>query len=474
MNLYNKYRPQTFSDVVAHEVVMKAINTQLVSDKFSHAYIMAGQRGTGKTTTAKLMARYLACENPSSGEPCNNCSSCKAALDGAHPDIFEIDGASNNGVANIRDIKTELAYPPIQSKYKVYIIDEVHMLSINAFNALLTTIEEPNANVVFIFATTEIHKIPATIRSRCQIFTFAQIDVHSITNRLMTVAEKESIGLVEDAAKLIAENADGSIRDALSILSQVSHNKIVTDSVVLESLGLIDNKVTEEFINTLLSKNVSKIMTGYNQILAMGKTISQLIESIIKYLASEISKGNNVEVYSDVLTSLLQFRREVSKENNVKLLFNLFIVEYATKNKVIEDVRNVNVEAEPSRYDDIIRRIEIIEGFLRTAFNRKSRKVNNSVVEESSTPIVNEVVEQNLTKKEPVNCEVEVKEEITEEVTEEVKEEIKEIAKKSMETAKNKKLAEIERLDAVSEKISTKQKGSSIDDMLSKLKAFSF
>lgn len=234
--LYRKYRPQTFSDVVGQEHITDTLRNELSSGKISHAYLFTGTRGTGKTTCAKILARAVNCTEPQNGEPCGKCELCLAAAADELTDIVEIDAASNNGVDSIRELREQVSFPPAAGKYRVYIIDEVHMLSISAFNALLKTLEEPPAHVVFILATTEVHKLPATILSRCQRFDFRRIDPEKISSRLQTVAANEGFTVTDDAATLIAAAADGGMRDALSILDLCASNSREIDENVVENV----------------------------------------------------------------------------------------------------------------------------------------------------------------------------------------------------------------------------------------------
>ncbi|MBP3697511.1 MAG: DNA polymerase III subunit gamma/tau [Clostridia bacterium] len=231
--LYRKWRPKSFSDVYGQPHVTRTLQSQLESGRISHAYLFTGSRGTGKTTCAKILSKAVNCLNPVDGNPCNECEICKGIENGSILDVIEIDAASNNGVDNIRDLREEANFTPVNAKYRVYIIDEVHMLSIGAFNALLKTLEEPPSHVIFILATTEIHKLPATILSRCQRFDFKRISPEDITARLVYVAEKENVTLTENAAALIARIADGGMRDALSLLDRcfAMGNNIDEDSV---------------------------------------------------------------------------------------------------------------------------------------------------------------------------------------------------------------------------------------------------
>lgn len=399
MSLYNKFRPQTFRDVVAHEVVMTALQSQLKENRISHAYIMTGQRGTGKTTTAKLLSKYLVCHHNINGEPCNTCEACTKASKGIHEDIYEIDGASNNSVDDVREIIKALSYPPIAGQYKIYVIDEVHMLSNAAFNALLTTIESPPKHVIFIFATTEFHKIPATIRSRCQIFTFNQIDQTLIAERLMYVSAKEHINLELSGAKLIARNADGSMRDALSILEQLSHNIVISATEVNEALGLIDQSYTMSFLEALIEQDTKLCMNRYMEILKLGKSPNQLMESLIEELSALIMTGEKVDLYANVLKSILKFRNDVSKEVNVQLLFNLFIVEHTTGNTA-QLVTSVTVE--PSKNSDLELRVKRIEDYLaKRISSSRNRAEQATVQQEQVSKAVQVEVKQEL-KSEPV------------------------------------------------------------------------
>lgn len=237
--LYRKWRPQTFADVIGQQHITDTLRAQLQSGRLSHAYLFTGTRGTGKTTCAKILARAVNCEHPVNGDPCNECAACRGILDGSVLDVTEIDAASNNGVDNIRELRDETRYTPAQVKKRVFIIDEVHMLSIGAFNALLKTLEEPPEHVLFILATTELHKVPATILSRCQRFDFRRIGAEDIARRLLDVAAGEGIQLTEGAARLIARLADGAMRDALSMLDRAAAAGAVDEQTVTAALGVL-------------------------------------------------------------------------------------------------------------------------------------------------------------------------------------------------------------------------------------------
>lgn len=260
--LYRKWRPQTFADVVGQEHITSTLAHEIEIGKVSHAYLFTGSRGTGKTTCAKILAKAVNCLNPIDGNPCNECSVCKGLDDGTILDVIEIDAASNNGVDNIRDLREEANYTPVHTKYRVYIIDEVHMLSIGAFNALLKTLEEPPAHVKFILATTEVHKLPATILSRCQRFDFHRITPENIKSRLMYVAESENISIDDDAALLISRIADGALRDALSILDRCSGiSSLVTADVVSNAAGLAGKDYLFELVDNINMNNPSEVLS---------------------------------------------------------------------------------------------------------------------------------------------------------------------------------------------------------------------
>ena len=246
MALYRKFRPQTFEDVKGQDHIVTTLQNQIKTDRIGHAYLFTGTRGTGKTTIAKILARTINCENPVDGCPCMECQTCKSITAGNSMNVIEMDAASNNGVDSIRQIVEEVAYPPTEGKYKVYIIDEVHMLSTGAFNALLKTLEEPPSYVVFILATTEVHKIPITILSRCQRYDFHRISIDTIAARLSDLMVKEGIEVEDKAIRYIAKAADGSMRDGLSLLDQCIAfyiGQTLTYDNVLKVLGAIDTEV---------------------------------------------------------------------------------------------------------------------------------------------------------------------------------------------------------------------------------------
>ncbi len=264
---YRKYRPSAFTDVVGQEHITKTLENAVKTGKTSHAYLFTGSRGTGKTSCAKILAKAVNCLNSQDGNPCNNCEICRGIDNGSILDIIEIDAASNNGVDNIRDLREEANFTPANAKYRVYIIDEVHMLSIGAFNALLKTLEEPPSHVIFILATTEVHKLPSTILSRCQRFDFKRIPPEAIAGRLKEVAQKEGLQLADDGAMLIARIADGAMRDALSLLDRCSsYEGTIDSSAVASSAGLAGREYIFELCDCIIDKNPAKALEIVNRL----------------------------------------------------------------------------------------------------------------------------------------------------------------------------------------------------------------
>ena len=282
--LYRKYRPRSFDDVVGQEHITETLKNQVRSGKLSHAYLFIGTRGTGKTTCAKILAKAVNCLNPQNGSPCNECEICRGIDDGSILDVTEIDAASNNSVDNIRDLRDEVNFTPAAAKYRVYIIDEVHMLSSGAFNALLKTLEEPPAHVLFILATTEVQKLPATILSRCQRFDFRRIPPEDIASRLMTVAQNEKLELSEDAALLIARVADGALRDALSILDQCAgYNEPITIKTVSNAAGLLGKDYLFELSDAILSEDSSAILNIIDRLHASSCDMERLMSELVNH-----------------------------------------------------------------------------------------------------------------------------------------------------------------------------------------------
>ena len=285
--LYRKYRSQTFSQLVGQEVVAKTLKQAVEQEKISHAYLFSGPRGTGKTSVAKIFAKAMNCPNQVDGEPCNNCYICQAVTEGSLEDVIEMDAASNNGVDEIREIRDKSTYAPSLARYKVYIIDEVHMLSTGAFNALLKTLEEPTQNVVFILATTELHKIPATILSRVQRFEFKSIRTQDITAHIHHILEKEHISSEPDAVEIIARRAEGGMRDALSILDQalsLTQGNELTTAISEEITGTISLSALDDYVAALSQQDVSKALDSLNLLFENGKSMTRFVTDLLQYL----------------------------------------------------------------------------------------------------------------------------------------------------------------------------------------------
>ncbi len=282
--LYRKWRPKTFGDVYGQPTVTKALQNELRTGRLAHAYLFTGSRGTGKTTCAKILAKAVNCLDLQNGDPCGECEICRGIDDGSILDVVEIDAASNNGVDNIRDLQEEAGFTPVSAKYRVYIIDEVHMLSAGAFNALLKTLEEPPEHVIFILATTEVHKLPATILSRCQRFDFGRIPAEDIAARLRDVAAKESITLTDDAALLLARLADGALRDALSLMDQcLSRSEQITADVVSEAVGLAGRDYLYELSGAVKGANPAAALTVLDRLYAASCDMERLCVELIDF-----------------------------------------------------------------------------------------------------------------------------------------------------------------------------------------------
>ena len=285
--LYRKWRPARFEDVRGQEHIVRTLKNQIISDRVGHAYLFCGTRGTGKTTIAKIMARAVNCEHPVDGSPCNECAVCRSILEGRSVNVAEIDAASNNGVDNIREIRDQVQYSPTEGKYRVYIIDEVHMLSAGAFNALLKTLEEPPAYVIFILATTEANKIPITVLSRCQRYDFRRIGNNVIADQVSNLLKVEGVEADEDAVRYVAKAADGSMRDALSLLEQCIsfyYGQRLTYEKVLDVLGAVDTQVFSKLLRLIIRCDVPGCVQLMDEISSQGRDLSQFVTDFIWYL----------------------------------------------------------------------------------------------------------------------------------------------------------------------------------------------
>lgn len=318
--LYRKWRPATFDEVRGQDHIVTTLKNQIVSGRIGHAYLFCGTRGTGKTSVAKIFARAVNCEHPVDGNPCGECASCKAIAAGASMNVVEIDAASNNGVDNIRQIRDEVEYSPADGKYRVYIIDEVHMLSTGAFNALLKTLEEPPSYVIFILATTEAHKIPITVLSRCQRYDFRRIGGETITARLREMADAEGIDAEDKALRYVAKKGDGSLRDSISLFDQCVafyYGEPLTYERVLDVLGAVDNEVYSHFLRLLYGGNVGKCLREVENLILQGRDLSQFVSDFVWYL-----RGLLLAQAGDASDEIL----DMSEEDRVRLLEDAALV----------------------------------------------------------------------------------------------------------------------------------------------------
>lgn len=325
--LYRKFRPLQFNEIAGQEHIVKTIKNEIINDRVGHAYLLNGVRGTGKTSIAKILARAINCLNPQDGEPCNECAVCKAALDGSLTDIVEMDAASNNSVEDVRAIRDEVNFLPTVAKYRVYIIDEVHMLSTGAFNALLKTLEEPPAHVKFILATTEPQKLPATILSRCQRFDFKKIPNMYIEKRLMYVCEQSQIDITPEALKLIAVLSEGAMRDALSILERCAQEEgKITEEIVKELVGIPKTESVNKITESIFKKDTDVALQTINEVIADGKDVSSFLWEMIKYIKDVlVCKSNaNIEIYSEKeKENLKQLANSTTKEELIYIIYEL-------------------------------------------------------------------------------------------------------------------------------------------------------
>ena len=314
--LYRKFRPGGFEDVKGQDHIVQTLKNQIKAERIGHAYLFCGTRGTGKTSVAKIFAKAVNCEHPVDGSPCGQCAMCQKIAEGTSMNVIEIDAASNNGVDNIREIREEVAYRPTEGKYKVYIIDEVHMLSIGAFNALLKTLEEPPEYVIFILATTEVHKIPITILSRCQRYDFKRITIDTIAARMSQLMETEHVEVEEKAIRYIAKAADGSMRDALSLLDQCIAfylgQKLKYDDV-LEVLGAVDTDIFSRMLRQVMARDVAGVLQTVEELVMQGRELTQLVADFTWYLRNLllVKSSDNMEDVLDVSTeNLIQLKEE--------------------------------------------------------------------------------------------------------------------------------------------------------------------
>ena len=403
--LYRKFRPTKFSEIVGQEHIKKTLKNQLISDRVGHAYLFNGGRGTGKTTTAKILARAVNCLNPVDGEPCNECEICKGALDGSLTDIIEMDAASNNSVEDVRSIREAVNFLPTKAKYRVYIIDEVHMLSTGAFNALLKTLEEPPEHVKFILATTEPQKLPATILSRCQRFDFKRISNEDIVKDLEYVCKESDIKITPKALELIAVLAEGGMRDALSILERCSQEGTdeIDENKVKDLVGIPKTVFINNIVESVVDEDVEKTLNNLEEVIEDGKDINNLVWEIIKYIKDILlyKSTGKTELYNDEeIQKIKNIAEKVSKLDLINLICELSeienIMKLSTQKLIIlqtgliklcnkQSVKNENTgNSQNTGNDDLERRVTKIENFLRAGnFAKASLSSNGALTQEN-------------------------------------------------------------------------------------------
>lgn len=374
--LYRKFRPNTFADVKGQDHIVITLKNQIQANRIGHAYLFTGTRGTGKTSVAKLFARMVNCENPTDDGPCGECRICRAISAGASMNVIEIDAASNNGVDNIREIVDEVAYSPAEGKYKVYIIDEVHMLSIGAFNALLKTLEEPPSYVIFILATTEVHKLPITILSRCQRYDFKRISIDTIAARMKELVDIEGVQVEDKALRYIAKAADGSLRDALSLLDQciAFHlGRELTYDKVLDVLGAVDTEVFSRLLRCVLERDVLGCISLLEEIVMQGRELTQFVTDFTWYLRNLmlVQSSDNLEDVIDMSSdNLARLKEEAQMAQMDQIIRYIRIfselagqIRYASQKRILVEIALIklcrpNMETQPDALLDRIREVE--------------------------------------------------------------------------------------------------------------------
>lgn len=370
--LYRKFRPSNFEDVKGQDHIVKTLKNQIKAERVGHAYLFCGTRGTGKTSIAKILAKAVNCEHPVDGSPCNECEMCQKMNRHTSMNVIEIDAASNNGVDNIREIIDEVQYSPTEGKYKVYIIDEVHMLSTGAFNALLKTLEEPPSYVIFILATTEVHKIPITILSRCQRYDFKRITIDIIADRLMELMEKEQVEVEERAIRYVAKAADGSLRDALSLLDQCIafyFGETLTFDKVLDVLGAVDIEVFHHLLDIVLAEDVPAAMKLVEDIVITGRELGQFVVDFTWYLRNLLllKTSEEAEQMLDVSSEQIAVLKTHAESLSVEALMRYIRIfselsnqlKYATQKRVLLELAIIKL-CKPQmeqNYDSILDRL---------------------------------------------------------------------------------------------------------------------
>lgn len=374
--LYRKFRPDNFADVKGQDHIVTTLTNQINANRIGHAYLFCGTRGTGKTTVAKILAKAVNCQHPVNGSPCNECEMCKAIQAGTSMNVIEIDAASNNGVDNIREIREEVTYRPTEGNYKVYIIDEVHMLSTGAFNALLKTLEEPPSYVIFILATTEAHKIPITILSRCQRYDFHRISIDTIAARLTELLKAEGVEAEEKAVRYVAKAGDGSMRDALSLLDQCIAfylGQTLTYDKVLEVLGAVDTEVFSKLLRKVLAGDVTAAIRSLEELIVGGRELSQFVGDFTWYMRNLllVKTSENPEEAIDVSSENMKLLKEESTMLEAETLMRYIRIfsdlsnqiRYATQKRVLVEIALIKLcrPAMETNLDSVLDRLRVLE-----------------------------------------------------------------------------------------------------------------
>lgn len=390
--LYRKFRPDNFDDVKGQDHIVTTLTNQIKANRIGHAYLFCGTRGTGKTTVAKILAKAVNCEHPVNGSPCNECAMCKAIQAGTAMNVIEIDAASNNGVDNIREIREEVAYRPTEGKYKVYIIDEVHMLSTGAFNALLKTLEEPPSYVIFILATTEAHKIPITILSRCQRYDFHRISIDTIAARLSELLTAEGVEAEEKAVRYVAKKGDGSMRDALSLLDQCISfylGQVLTYDKVLDVLGAVDTEVFSRLLRKVLSGDVTGSIHVLEDLITGGRELGQFVSDFTWYMRNLllVKTSENPEEAIDVSSENLKLLKEEIGMTDVETLMRYIRIfsdlsnqiRFASQKRVLVEIALIKLcrPAMETNLDSVLDRLRVLEKQM------EERPVQQVIVRES-------------------------------------------------------------------------------------------
>lgn len=407
--LYRKWRPSTFDEIKGQDAIVTTLRNQIAANRIGHAYLFCGTRGTGKTSAAKVFAKAINCENPNNGSPCGECASCKAIAAGNSMNVIEMDAASNNGVDDVREIRDDVTYSPTDAKYKVYIIDEVHMMTGSAFNALLKTLEEPPSYVVFILATTEPHKLPITILSRCQRYDFKRISSDVIADRLTEVINNEGLKAEDKAIRYIAKAAEGGMRDALSLLDQCTSfflGQEITYDKALEVLGAVDTSVFSEFLRDILARSVVDAFHLIDKILIQGRDINQFVLDFTWHLRNVllIKSTNDPQEVVDVTEENLELLKKEAvgiPEEQIMRYIRIFSelsndLKYSTQKRVLVEIAIIKMckPAMETSYDSLVDRIRALEEVIESGNLTKEALKAASGNEASAKSVADKALEK--------------------------------------------------------------------------------